>query len=855
MGIDAIALQKVYQIVKNSDKMSKGLETAENAIIDRGLELIEEAGIDPNTLPIDVRSLLRGETPTVDPNVLLTPQIICAQPIMTVQQKEKVTRLVTAGQDKIQNLINLTNSISDTVLVLQQPINNLQEKIAPAEENITFTSDIVEIIKLLALPTSFGTVGQPNSVNNTFADILITLGDYLKTASAGIITVQAALQTMTTTINDVSSQVNAVSILVGPFSTLLTMIQSIVNLQDQCPVVGQGEIDFIGTNLANDLSGSLAQAAFFENPFADSLEALESSLAPNSPNPVIYKNFRLVLEFDPIQLYSFPSRRIKCIRPNSVGVSDGIVGYGGEVIIYNNNPQVNPELEEGGYSYAKNVRVLINEAKFAIDVYTANITLWEAPPVRDRIQVTGSMISYYSLSPSQQEQYRALYGVPVPGEGSTPLPSYILYGGSSVNLNSSPTDIEYGADTLVGGRSEFSRTLPSTSYITSGTIQVNAPISIKLTTFGGTGNPNASGAGENGNLGFTTALLTIKRSTAIQDNINPFTGKIIGIDQDAIDNFTDENGLESLDFLENIYQTLREDTLTVETLTEQSKLEELIGSTSFTLEFMGLGFLQKLNLLKNSYFGGRGNNNSTTDMPYRDTEKLQEDFPGIGNIIELLYQKAKPLLYDPFTLDISRRLYGRNWSLTGNVEGQSWQWIKYWGGDDDILNEQWNFYEMARKNAFGEDRLMNTGGFSKKAATLGMFSMFLQQVRNKYTELFGVGDYDTVGGEQGWIGGATAIPILPTSLSSSEDVQVIQILQTAGRDETLRENVGGIDILGTYTYDLEIIDSLPEVGGAENNYPLNYTNLQIKDFKSATELINITSDLDRIGNDNSITWV
>ena len=106
MGIDAIALQKVYQIVKNSDKMSKGLETAENAIIDRGLELIKEAGIDPNTLPIDVRSLLRGETPTVDPNVLLTPQIICAQPIMTVQQKEKVTRLVTAGQDKIQNLIN-----------------------------------------------------------------------------------------------------------------------------------------------------------------------------------------------------------------------------------------------------------------------------------------------------------------------------------------------------------------------------------------------------------------------------------------------------------------------------------------------------------------------------------------------------------------------------------------------------------------------------------------------------------------------------------------------------------------------------------------------------------------------------
>ena len=39
MGIDAIALQKVYQIVKNSDKMSKGLETAENAIIDRDVKV------------------------------------------------------------------------------------------------------------------------------------------------------------------------------------------------------------------------------------------------------------------------------------------------------------------------------------------------------------------------------------------------------------------------------------------------------------------------------------------------------------------------------------------------------------------------------------------------------------------------------------------------------------------------------------------------------------------------------------------------------------------------------------------------------------------------------------------------
>ena len=116
MGLDAIALAQVYQIVKNSDKMSKGLDAAEKAIINKGLELIEEAGVDPNTLPFDVRALLRGELPAADPSALLTPEIICAQPLMTVQQKEKVTRLVNSGQDKVQDLVDLTDSISNTVL-------------------------------------------------------------------------------------------------------------------------------------------------------------------------------------------------------------------------------------------------------------------------------------------------------------------------------------------------------------------------------------------------------------------------------------------------------------------------------------------------------------------------------------------------------------------------------------------------------------------------------------------------------------------------------------------------------------------------------------------------------------------
>ena len=866
MGLDAVALAQVYNIVKNSDRMSKGLDAAEEAIINKGLELIEEAGVDPNTLPFDVRALLRGEAPSVDPNQLLTPEIICAQPIMSVQQKEKVTRLVTNGQEKVQELIQLTETVSNTITKLQTPVNKLVPKISQLEDQVTFTSDVVEILKILALPTAIAGVGQPNSVNNTFASILMTLSDYLKSGSANIKTVEAALETMTSTINDVSSQVNAVSVVVNPFTTLLTMVQSIANLQDQCPIVSQGEIDAIGNNLANNIVGNLAIADFISNPFADSLVALEESLAPNSPNPVIYKNFKFILEYDPdqyeeridenpdsptfgetfiVQRFSFPLRRIKAVRRNSVGINDGIDGYGSEIIVYNSNPQVNPSFPNGAYSYAKNVRVLIDEAKFAVDVYTANITLWVAPPVRDRIQQTSSLsISYNTLTPAQQEQYRELYGEVPPGQGNTSLPQYILYGGNSVNLNSSPTDIEFGSNALVQGSSAYNtQGLTITSYITSGTIQVNSPISIEMTTFGGNGNSSQTGDDGGGNLGFTEALFTLKRSTAIQDNINPYTGRRKDVNQNAITQFTDEFGLDVLPFMETFYQTLTEDTLT-----ENGLAQSPFNNTLAGFDLTGLSYFEKLQYIQDEYFGQKGT--SASSMPYRQggfrqvssqgTVTNPNSAPdGIYQAIEVLFNKTKPLLYNETALGISRRLKGRKWQLSDsdNPGDQSTRWILLYSNESDWLVGK-NYYEMARKNAVDEERALGTGDITSKAVTLAMFRSFLFYIKNKYESLFGGNSNDYNNGA--WLGGSTSIPLIPTSISSSEDVQVIQINQEAGRDETIRENIGGIEILGTYTYQLEIIDSIPEVGGAETNYPTNYTKFKIEPINESTELLNFT---------------
>ena len=71
---------------------------------------------------------------------------------------------------------------------------------------------------------------------------------------------------------------------------------------------------------------------------------------------------------------------------------------------------------------------------------------------------------------------------------------------------------------------------------------------------------------------------------------------------------------------------------------------------------------------------------------------------------------------------------------------------------------------------------------------------------------------------------------LPKFSTDNPDIVVaLQATQIANRNERINEEVGGLDLLGTYTYDLEIIGSIPEEGGPKENYPTNFTFFQIED--------------------------
>ena len=862
MGLDKVAIRQVITIAKNSSRMKGAITAMENEVINLGLGLIEKAGIDPNTLPIDIRSVLRGEAPSFDPTKLLTPEIICAQPQMTIQQKEETTRLITSAENKVTSIYAATNKIKETILELKNPINALQEKTQPVVETINTLSDIVQIIKLLALPTSAPPgAGVPLSVPNTFASTLITLGEFLEKAQANVNLIPAATSTLIGLLSSVTIPLNRISTVTDPFVNILGMVKAVVDLQDVCPLLTQADIDANKALLLGNIVGQLGTL----DPFTTELgNVLEERLTPNAVNPFYYKNFRFILEYDPNNTFAFPSRRIKMIRDNSVGVNDGLSGYGSEVIIYNINKTTNPDLVPESFSYASNVNVLVLEGKYAVDVYTGDITIWEAPAFRDNvIKISDGYVNLADATYEELQQYAIRFGYDSveafvddpdsPVNTYQSLPDYIVYGGTSVNLNNSPTDIEYGANALVGG-SSFSvvQNLDITSYIQTGTIQVNKPVQIEMTTYGGIG---ISGTTE----GFTEALLTIKRSFAIQDNINPFTGRIgeffsdsTSLTQSAIDDWVGIYGTKNLETLKTLNELFTGPSLfNIQDLPNSGLREDLSSD-----KVSGLSYLDTLKFLYEAYYVE--NISEPTLQNTRNPQTLE--------LVDLLYSRTKPILYNEDALLLSKKLLqglgGLPDELTGDSSVDAANLISFlstnsypagdrfiistgYGGTDqtyafwykvvyqnnrsnDLSNMNW--YYAARKNAYGEARFGNSE-YSNKAATLSMLQIFGEQITGLYNSLFNLSNSPYYNGGA-WVGGPSTIPIIPSSVSiENEDIVIaLQATQIASREDTVKGIVGSLELLGTYTYNLEIINSIPLSGGVEENYPTNFTTFTVENI-------------------------
>ena len=856
-----ITFKAIVKVARESGALDKEITKIENKVIDKGLELIEEAGIDPTLLPIDVRALLRGETPRVDTSKLLAPEVICAMPQLTPQQKETTTRTINNAREEVENIFTTTNAIKEQTMALTLPIISLQQSASSVATTVESISTLLEVLKKLAVPTASPPgVGIPTGVLNTFSSTIGSLSDLIKAAAVDIRVIPNALGIMTATINTTITGLNGLNQVLDPFLKVLTMVKSVVDLQDQCPLLDQSDINNVQSLLLSNITGNLAQADLFSGLG----DGLEESLQPNSPNPFFYKSFRFTLENEDPNPYSFPSRRIRCERQNSIGFTDfetkpigsneraKTIPGGGKVIIYNINELTNPTLDVGAYSYASSIPVLVAEGKFAVDTYTNNIKLFSAPVFRENVEkISGNFQYVWDLTGAELENALTQLGFNSLEElldseyaGAQALPSFIVYGGTRVNLNSSPTDVEYGADALVQDGSYTGGTgISLSSYIQSGTIQVNQPINLRLQTFGGTGNPVPNpGGNPNPTPRFTESLLTIKRSAAIQDDVNPFTGRIEGFGDDgAVKEFVEEYGQGALEILGNVYATA----------------EEITGEFSSNPDvspLANLSFIDRLKYVYDTWFGVNG-------------ETQRDKSNANRNRIDTLFTKSQQLLYNENVLWLSKRLFGNKdenanirtekfkntvLRLDGKIAsdiaiGQDLSYGFYNDLDGDgayssgegvsintvnkayaTTNENW--YWTARLNSSSEElNRAVSGRGNAKAATLGMLYFGLRQFVAKYIELYG----DRTEYNNGaWISPSSGLPLIPGNVGpDNEDIIVaLQETQIAGVNQEINQIVGSLDILGTYTYDLEIIDSIPAIGGPDTNYPTNYTFLTVEDI-------------------------
>ena len=163
MGIGKVIIKQLAKVAKDSGKLEKGIDQVKDKVISKGLELVEESGVDSSQLPIDLPQFLRGESPniTFNPN----PDNICAMPSLTAQQAENTIRLINQSQIEVEKIYETTNNIKSSLLSIQKPINTLANFVTPIESTVTAIDTAVKIIKLIPIPTSIPPgIGLPTSI-------------------------------------------------------------------------------------------------------------------------------------------------------------------------------------------------------------------------------------------------------------------------------------------------------------------------------------------------------------------------------------------------------------------------------------------------------------------------------------------------------------------------------------------------------------------------------------------------------------------------------------------------------------------------------------------------------------------
>ena len=470
MGLEKIIGKQVFQMIKDSDRVQKSVIQMKDKLVKESLTVLKKAGIDPASLPFDPISVLNGNIP--DSNSLLTPENICNIPPIPLDKRESALDAINKAKATFSSVIENSNNLKSALIDIQSPLQTISTTGESASGIVNSIENVIKVIKAIPIPTAFGApaVALPVKVLTILSSTLIRLDKIVVIGKGTVSFVGPMVKSVSGTINQTIKAVNTLESAVEPALTMLTLVQSTLELGDNCPNVNQEDIDAVGQEVAGNLNEALAasgDSSLLSVNLNNEAELIASF-------PFDYKGFLLELIFNPNNDFPFSSRKIRATRDFTADPEDdsGTIFVRtkfntpvGEVILFNDPGG------QGRYSYSTTVAVLVKEMKFKLDNYLKSTKILALPAVTEA-GVNNSNVR----------------------GGSTPNPNPQVFTPPPPNLNGSddPPSPTGSVDPPLPPAFHFPTA--GTTFIevnpidsvATGTFTVTRPIKIKMTTFGGT---------------------------------------------------------------------------------------------------------------------------------------------------------------------------------------------------------------------------------------------------------------------------------------------------------------------------------------------------------------------------------
>jgi len=409
MGLEKIIIGQITGATANAFKMNLAIRTIKDKLIDKVVEEIDKEI--PFELPISTKEILLRQVEL--PTSFLDPSYInnVKKDITVIPEvsKQKIRDALDLLEDNVAVTVGVKNDLSGAINTLIKPITTLETLSTTLGAVIPPLKSTVTTLKLVPLPTSVPPgIGIPTNVILGFATSLDALSLILSKTEGPLGIIEGSIGSIQKVISPLLPKLATFDFTFQLITKIISFIRLLLYSND----VNQTDINTVmaatATKITSNLSANPGPFTSNSNPDDNILadKVLLARLQPGALNPLVYRGYQLEIQYDPDNIFYFPSRRIKgsYIPGFLINSIISIGGTFGSSLQTTNNVRLSAKLEgdvrynlpnytltnpptvisktptsrgntptktffPAPYSFSSSVQVLLSEIKYEIDQF------------------------------------------------------------------------------------------------------------------------------------------------------------------------------------------------------------------------------------------------------------------------------------------------------------------------------------------------------------------------------------------------------------------------------------------------------------------------------------------------------